>query len=218
MVSEEQVERFRGALLGWSQDNLRDFPWRGDVSPYEVLIAEILLSATLASKVAPVYESLISQYPDFSSLAKGDIDDLSKMLNPLGLQNRRAQALVNLGKQLEHEEFPTTEATLRELPWVDRYGANAVLCFAFDARRPIVDTNVIRIYNRVFGTDFIDTEDDSAWEFAEKVLPESNAQRFNLALLDFGAAICKSANPQCVICPMAEFCTYYANVNERRKA
>ena len=43
-----EIEVFREALLEWADGNLRDLPWRNTASPYEVLIAEILLQRTLA--------------------------------------------------------------------------------------------------------------------------------------------------------------------------
>ena len=55
-----------------------------------MLIAEILLSVTLAAKVEPVYHEFLNRYPDFESLAEADVHELADLLEPLGLQNRVA--------------------------------------------------------------------------------------------------------------------------------
>ncbi|WP_232687992.1 hypothetical protein [Halobacterium zhouii] len=174
-----------------------------------MLVAEILLSATLATKVEPVYEELLRRYPDFESLANAEADELAALIEPLGLHNRRANALVKLGERLSGKPIPEDVDDIRELPWVDYYVANAVRCFGAGERRPIVDTNVTRVYNRVFDRDFTDSEDQEAWNYAERMLPDEEFRRFNLALLDLGAAICTSTNPNCEECPMANICSYY---------
>jgi A/G-specific adenine glycosylase len=209
MVNEGRQEGLRRELLDWSYGNLRKFPWRNNTTPYEILVAEILLSATLASKVEPVYKEILEKYPDFQALSGADVDKLASIIQPLGLQNRRARALVDLGEQLSGQPVPESIDELRELPWVDHYVANAVRCFGAGERRPIVDTNVVRVYNRVFDEDFTGSEDKTAWSFAWEMLPEDEFQRFNLALLDLGAEICTSSNPDCEECPLAEFCNYY---------
>jgi A/G-specific adenine glycosylase len=210
MVDSLRIEQFRRGLLDWSRGELRDFPWRDkDVTPYQVLIAEILLGATTAAKVESVHPRFVKEYPDFETLAAADVDEVARILRPLGLQNRRARALVKLSEELRDTEIPKDVSQLCDLPWIGNYGANALLCFGFGERRPIVDTNVTRILNRVFDLELGGSEDEAAWTIAEEVLPGADFQRFNLALLDFGAAICTASNPKCDVCPMSGFCDFY---------
>lgn len=210
MEISNKKKEFRSSLLRWSERNVREFPWRETDSPYDLLIAEILLQQTLAAKVPPVYEEFLSQYPTPDELAEADPDNVATLLNPLGLQNRKANALVKTGQLIRDQgKVPQTWEELSDLPFVGKYGANAVLCFGFGERRPIVDVNVVRIYNRVFGRDFEDDRDDRAWGFASKMLPETNYQQYNLALLDHGATICLSENPACEECPVNSICQYY---------
>lgn len=208
-IAPGKLETFQRKLLNWAEDgNLRDFPWRRTNSPYEVLVAEILLGATPATKAESLYEQFLGTYPDVEALATADQDELANLLEPLGLHNRRASAFVSLGQDLRGGVIPRTEDGLRELDYVGRYAANATLCFAFDQRRPILDTNVIRIYRRVFGVD-LDEESPASWETAADLLPEDHVQTYNLALLDLGAKICTSTSPNCGQCPMTDICEYY---------
>lgn len=94
------------------------------------------------------------------------------------------------------------------LSYVGDYAANATACFGYGERRPIVDTNVVRIYNRVFGLDH-DSQDDAMWKLAESLLPQNRFDTYNLALLDLGAEICTSRSPNCEICPLSDECEYY---------
>jgi A/G-specific adenine glycosylase len=213
MPTDHEIEVFQEGLCRWAQgeDNIRQFSWREKDSPYKVLVAEVLLGATLASKVEPIYDEFIERYPSLEDLAEADVEELATLLEPLGLHNRRAAALVKIGNQLKDSGVPVDEDDLLELPYVGQYAANATLCFGFGERRAIVDANVVRIYNRIFNLDLKPTGDD-AREFAERVLPDRDFQLFNLALLDFGAAVCTDQSPRCSECFFSGNCYYYSQL------
>lgn len=210
------MEEFREALQSWAEENLREFPWREDVTPYQVLVAEVLLQQTLASKVEPVYEEFVDRYPEPEDLLDVDPDELAELLDPLGLQNVRAKALVDNAEEIAGWGVPRDVEELQDLSYVGRYGANATLCFGFGERRPIVDANVVRLYGRFFGTDFDGAQDDAAWEFAEEVLPAEDVQQYNLALLDFAADTCTARSPACDRCAFQDACQFYAQEGEER--
>lgn len=209
MTKKHARETFRQGLLKWSEKLLREFPWRSTTSPYEIFVAEILLSKTPVSKVEPLYGTFLKRYPTLSDLETADKEELSSLLHPLGLQNRRAAALINIGRKLSNSGIPESEERLTELPYVGKYVANATLCFAFGHNRPIVDSNVIRVYNRVFDLEITNPESEEMWQFAYDMLPEKNVRRYNLALLDFGSTACTTQNPACEECFANEFCEYH---------
>jgi A/G-specific adenine glycosylase len=91
--------------------------------------------------------------------------------------------------------------------------AHAVLCFAFEQDVPIIDQNVVRIFNRVFSLETRKDahRDSDLWKFAQRLVPKGKARQFNWGLIDFGAVMCTPANPQCVECPILEICDYGRN-------
>jgi len=208
MGQQQVIEDFRSKLLSWGSDNLRAFPWRETSDPYEILVAEILLQKTAAEKVEPIYREFLAMYPSLDELADADREGLTDIIYSLGLQNQRSKALISIGETLQGDGVPDDTDRLLKLPYVGRYAANATLCFAFGEPRPIVDANVVRVYNRIFDTDF-DYRDEAAWKFAEKTLPEAYAWEFNLAILDFAAAICTPKTPRCEECFFTDRCSYY---------
>lgn len=210
VVPRREKRAFHDELLAWSEENLRSFPWRETMSPYEVLVAEVLLGATMATKVESLYAEFLDRYPDFESLAEADVDELANLLEPLGLQNRRAKAFGKIGQRYRDEPLPQDLDQLLELPYVGPYAANATLCFAFGERRPILDTNVAQIYERAFDVE-LDVESPESWAFAEAMLPETEVRRYNLALLDFGAKVCVSGTPKCEVCFFTHLCRYYSD-------
>lgn len=213
MPSEAKRELFQRELLQWGEANFRDFPWRQKEDPYEILVTEILLQQTLAEKVVPISKEFFARWPTLEALADTDVDQVADVLEPLGLQNRRAKALVEIGESLSHSSVPRSEEELLDLPFVGRYAANATLCFAFGEARAVVDVNIVRIYERVFDFNWESDQDSHAWEFAEEMLPDNQVQEYNLALLDLGAAICTASNPSCPACPLSGICGYYQQDN-----
>ena len=211
--TSEEIERLQSKILNWSMDNYRDFTWRETSDPYEVLVAEMLLQRTDSNKVEDVYQEFLGKYSDLDDLSVAEEDDVASILEPLGLHNKRAEALVAIGGELRGRGVPDTEVELLELPLVGKYCANATLCFAFEQDRAIVDRNVIRIYERFFDKE-LDYQSTETWEFAESVLPENDVERFNLALLDFSSKVCVDGTPKCDICPLTGDCCYYGREKE----
>lgn len=214
-ISEKCKLFFQRAMVDWYGRNQRSYAWRTSNDPYKIIVAEIMLQQTNADRVAQIYPQFMQRFPDAIALGRSEVEELKLILKPLGLDYRAAR-LKNMAQRLATEfggEFPSAEETLLALPGVGQYVANAVLCFAYDRRTALVDVNVIRVYDRVFGLNSEKNrprEDTRLWEFAERMLPETNFREYNLAVLDFSAAICTARNPQCTECPLNGICFHYA--------
>lgn len=171
----------------------------------------MLLRKTRAEAAEPVIKELFACYPTLVSLAEADPEDLTKMLRPIGLHRIRAEAIKRVARTLVDDhggKVPCDLETLQALPHVGRYAANAVLCFAFGLPTPIVDSNVVRLFNRLFGTERpVEVHKaDGLWDFAKKLLPKDKPREFNWALLDLAATVCTPRKPTCAICPVVRYC------------
>ena len=85
---------------------------------------------------------------------------------------------------------------------------------------PVLDGNVIRVLCRIFALQRDPKEPrvrEELWQLAEALLPLSQEGRgghgvragageFNEALMELGALICTPRNPQCAVCPVANYC------------
>lgn len=204
-------DTFPSDLLDWADENLRKYPWRNDdATPYEVIVAEMFLAVTRTQVVAKVYDDFIDRFPTPEALRQAEREELVDIIRPLGMYNRRADALLNLAEHLEDGSVPDTYEELRELPRIGRYTANAVLAMAHDQHRPMLDRNVERVYTRLFGDDApTDPNDEEAWRFAETLVPPEAAKTYNLGLIDFASTICTASNPSCEACFASEYCTFY---------
>lgn len=210
----EPAAQFQTLVLNWFSANARDFPWRQKRQPFDILVAEKLLQQTAAGSVVPVYQELLATYPTPTVLASAKVQDVARIIKPLGF-HFRARELVELAGKLCDRHGGTVPASLPQLlalPGVGDYSARAVLAFAYAHRVPIVDTNVARILVRVFGLKSPNTANPARHRgliaFADRFVPASAAREYNLALLDLAAAHCTAANPQCERCPLRSCCAH----------
>ena len=203
-------------ILNWADDNLVEYPWRNKRNPYKVLISEILLTRTRAKQVTPVYTDFMTKYPTLNYFLKAELKDLKQLLKSLGLLFR-AEMLIYLAFQLKNDydnKIPDTLADLKTLKGIGDYGANAILCFGFNERSSLLDTNFIRIFTRVFGIKSktkTPKTDKFLWEISKAILPNDGYIKYNYGILDLGGKICLSRTPKCNICPIKKVCLFYSS-------
>ena len=196
----------------WYLSSGRQFPWRDPVvSPFGLLVAEILLKQTRAEHVATVWPSLMSLYPTADKLAMADPGQVLKLIEGLGFGNQRTCALIELASAVtEAGEIPAEPCELGKLPYVGVYTSHAVACFGFHKRVPAVDTNVVRVFSRITGGEPPSDirRAPAIWEMAWSLLPDRLVKEHNYGLLDFAAAVCRSRSPLCSQCPIVSGCAY----------
>jgi len=206
-------------ILAWRKTSNFDYqyPWRSTKSTYKILISEILLKKTTREQVVKQWNIIIKNFPDFKDIINADLRKLKKILKPLGLENTRAKNLKLLSSEIVHNyngKVPKTKEELLKLPGVGPYTANAVMCFAFKKDVSMVDTNILRVLQRVFSLKADGARprtDKKIWEFAESLPLKGTGRDFNYAVLDFAATVCKATKPECSSCVMNKICDYYLN-------
>ena len=215
-IDHQRIRTIQTKLMKWFKENQRDFPWRDSrKTKYDILIAEMMLQKTRAGGIVKTYLKFIKKYPGFQELSKASQSEIAHMIKPLGLHNMRSKNFINLCASLKHRKWkiPSSKEELLKLPGVGDYIANAYLVVALNKRVPIVDTNIKRIYNRLFS--IVPTKDprrdENIWIFCESLLPKRKYKEFNWALLDFAALVCKSKKPECKSCPLRNYCDFYQN-------
>lgn len=198
--------------MDWFDSNGRDFPWReGGRSPYEILVAEILLQKTRANRVEEIYLDFLERLPSIKSINSSSRRKIKKILSPLGLQERRSRLLKRISRKIIAKydgKIPSDKKKLEELPGVGPYISKATLCFAFGKKVPVLDANVARILGRCFSLDYKGDlrRKEKLKRLSRTLLSDENPQDYNYALLDLGALVCTSGNMKCGECPLANHC------------
>ncbi|MBO8161842.1 MAG: A/G-specific adenine glycosylase [Thermosipho sp. (in: Bacteria)] len=204
---------FRESVLEWYEHNKRDFPWRSTSDPYKIWISESLLQQTNADKVVIPYMEIVTKYPTVFDLADAPVEELKLIFSKIGLFYR-AERIKTTAEDICRNyggAFPKTKNELIKLKGVGNYTASAILCFAYNLPYAVVDTNVIRIIERVFGVKSSKCRprnDKLIWEFADSLVDTENPKDYNYAVLDFASLVCRARNPKCSLCEIYKICEY----------
>lgn len=200
-------------LNRWFRAKGRDFPWRGDVTPWEVLMSEFMLQQTQVSRVIPYFEEFRRVFPTPSAMARVPKGKVIEMWGSLGYP-RRSLRLHQLAKVLSTEysdQVPDDYETLLSLPGVGDYTANAVLAFAFHKRSVVIDTNIRRVIARShFGKEWPEkTLSRTEREVIEGLVPrgDKTASVYSVAIMELGQVICVP-KPKCDDCPIGSECNW----------
>jgi A/G-specific adenine glycosylase len=172
--------QFTQATLDWYEKYARDLPWRKTTDPYAILVSELMLQQTQVSRVLPKYKAWMSTFPTLSVLRGAQWHAILTLWQGLGY-NRRAKYLYDIAQN--HMQIPLMYDELISLKGVGEYTANAVLTFSLNEPRVVIDANVKKILNRVFGV--IESEYAS---ILKKVIPQSRCRDFYNALMDIANA------------------------------
>ena len=204
-LSPRKIHDLRHALLTWYDAHRRDLPWRRDTDPYRVWVSEIMLQQTRVAAVLDHYARWMERLPDVLTLASAREPSVLALWSGLGYYHR-ARRLHQAAKLIARErdgEFPRTAETWRELPGIGRYTAAAIASIAFGEAVAVVDGNVERVLERMFGQS---EGREAAWQRAELLLDRSRPGDFNQAVMELGATICTPRTPQCLLCPLHAWC------------
>ncbi len=213
-------DRAREALLSWFRANDPGYPWRPMHEPFAVLVSEIMLQQTQASRVTEVFPAFMQKFPDVRSLATASRADVLRAWGGLGYA-RRAASLQDAARSIVGDlggEVPSDLPTLLALPGIGPYTASAVASIAFGVPTAAVDTNVRKVMARVaFGREPHEVSAADAAAAAARWLPRGSPGDWNQAVMDLGRAVCLPV-PRCEVCPLAVVCRFRAHGRVGRRS
>jgi A/G-specific adenine glycosylase len=203
--SAGETKLLRRTLLDWYDSHRRDLPWRRDYDPYRVWVSEIMLQQTRVAAVLEHYARWMERFPTVHDLARGREQTVLALWSGLGYYHRarRLHQAARLIVRERNGEFPRTAEGWRQLPGIGRYTAAAIASISFAEPVAVVDGNVERVLDRLFGTH--ETK-EAHWQRAEALLDRPRPGDFNQAMMELGATICTPRSPQCLICPLLDWC------------
>jgi len=221
-VSPQTAGAVRRALLRWFKSSGRSFPWREQgASLYQLILAELLLQRTRAETVASFFDQFITRFPSWQAIAGASVEEIGELLKPIGLWRRRATSLLALAKEMvvRGGEFPRKRSEVENLPGVGQYIANSILLFSVGRAEPLLDVNMARVLERLFGPrKLVDIRDDPHLQsISRTIVRGKRAACVNWAILDLAAIVCTIKNPRCDGCPLRKCCQYVSRekaVNE----
>ncbi|SHH99009.1 A/G-specific DNA-adenine glycosylase [Chryseolinea serpens] len=202
---------FSDKVVKWYEENKRDLPWRDTKDPYKVWLSEIILQQTRVIQGLPYYLKFVEKFPTVQALAAASEQEVLRLWQGLGYYTR-ARNLHACAKEVVSRYqgvFPQTFEELKKLRGVGDYTAAAIASFSFQEPVAVVDGNVFRVLSRVFG---IDKEINSPegrkmfTQLANELISRKHPDRYNQAVMEFGALFCTPKNPDCPSCTFKATC------------
>ena len=204
-------------VLDWFDAHARPLPWREPTTtPWGVFVSEVMSQQTPVARVEPVWRQWLQRWPTPAALAAEPPGEVVRAWGRLGYPRRalrlREAAVVMVDRHAG--AVPTTEEALLALPGVGAYTAAAVAAFAHGRRAVVVDTNVRRVLARALSGRALAAPALTAAEarLAASTLPEdpTTSARWNVAVMELGALVCRARLPRCGVCPLEDTCAWVA--------
>ena len=222
MSETSQTSQIQQAILNWyDQHGRKTLPWQQGINPYRVWLSEVMLQQTTVAAVIPYFERFTEKFPTVVELAAAHVDEVLHLWSGLGYYSRArnlhkaAQMVVNeFGRQ-----FPQNLDDLQKLPGVGRSTAGAIASISMSIRAPILDGNVKRVLCRLHAVDGWPGKSSVArelWKLAEEYTPEKRLPAWTQAVMDMGATLCTRSKPDCLHCPISQWCEAHAKGEETR--
>jgi A/G-specific adenine glycosylase len=188
-LSVQEIKKFHSLIWNYYRTHGRSMPWRGEKSPYKVLVSEIMLQQTQVSRVTIKYKEFLKEFPTLESLAKAPLGKVLTAWQGLGY-NRRAKCLHSFAKEVveKHKgKIPKDYQTLLFLPGIGKGTAGSLSAFAFNLPIAFIETNIRRVYIHHFFKDKTDVSDGEILPLVEQTLDTKNPREWYYALMDYGA-------------------------------
>ena len=195
-VYDKLDKLFPNAKCGLNYNNL-----------FELLVSVVLSAQTTDVAVNKVTPTLFSSYPDAFKLAKAKLEDVKKIIAPIGLSNSKAKNIITLSKELVERlngAIPNTTADLESLPGVGHKTASVVMVEGYKIPAMPVDTHIFRIASRlgISSSDSVKGVEEDLKEYFDK----STWCHLHHLLIAFGRNICTAKKPKCGECPFSDIC------------
>jgi A/G-specific adenine glycosylase len=210
-MQNSDLKRFRREVLTWFAQFRRELPWRLNKDPYRIWISEIMLQQTRVAAAIPYYKRFLEHFPNIAALAAAPEEEVLRSWSGLGYYSR-ARNLQKAAQQIvaQHDGvFPSGHADVLALSGIGNYTAAAILSIAHEQKHAVLDGNVARVLARL-GAIHGDLRANGRWQrlqkMADDLLDPQDPGDWNQAMMELGATICTPRSPQCLLCPVNQWC------------
>ena len=178
---------------------------------WKLLIMARLSAQCTDARVNLVSKTLFERFPTLEAVAESDLADLEEAVKPCGLYKTKAKSIKETAEILVrdfHGEVPRTMDELLTLPGVGRKIANLMLGDVFGQPNIVTDTHCIRICGRLGFYPESEKNPAKIEKILDACVEKPIQSDFCHRIVWFGREICSARAPQCVECPMREFCRH----------
>jgi endonuclease-3 len=178
-------------------------------SVFQLLVAVILSAQCTDKRINQVTPELFRRYPDATSMALAEADEVLEYIKSVSYPNSKAEHLVKMARKLVENfdgEVPSDMNALLDLPGVGRKTANVIQSVAFGKSTMAVDTHVFRVSHRL---GLVPENANTPYKVElvlSKNIPAEDIPRAHHWLLLHGRYVCTSRKPHCERCGLSAVC------------
>ena len=186
-------DSFRRSIHEFYLHNKREFSWRNAITPYRIVVSEIMLQQTQTQRVEQKFDFFLQHFPDFESLACAELSDVLRVWVGLGY-NRRARVLHAIAQQVVKEwggKLPSDVVLLETLYGIGPATAASIVAFAFNKPTIFIETNIRAVFLHIFFNNEESISDVFLMPLVEAALDVNSPREWYYALMDYGVIIKK---------------------------
>lgn len=187
---------FYRTVIEHAADAARDhLPWRTKITPYRVLVSEMMLQQTQVDRVIPFFYRWMKDFPSWKSLAEASQREVLKHWKGLGYNSRalRLHALAKIVVEQYGGRLPKNTKELESLPGIGPYTAGAICAFAFNIYTPFIETNIRRVFIHHFFQGKSNISDTDIFKVMDDMGAIEDPRTWYTALMDYGSQLPKIA-------------------------
>ncbi|WP_151086139.1 endonuclease III [Hymenobacter baengnokdamensis] len=210
MTRPERFRRFLDYFTSNFPEPKTELAYR---NPYELIVAVVLSAQCTDKRVNQIMPALLEQFPTAAELGSATAEDIFPLIRSISYPNNKAKHLAGLGRLLLEEfggEVPSSIEELQLLPGVGRKTANVVVSVIYNQPAMAVDTHVFRVSHRLGLVPKAATTPLAVEKALVRYIPQEIIPKSHHWLILHGRYICVARSPKCSICPLTDFCAYYA--------
>lgn len=192
------MEEFQIALGRFYQQGRRVLPWREEITPYGVLVSEIMLQQTQVARVKQKYVEWMRAFASLEALANAPLHLVLSHWQGLGY-NRRGKYLHETAKILvtQHAaQIPQDERILQQFPGIGYATACSIITFTYNLPKIFIETNIRRVFIHHFFADEDVVADKQIIPLIHQTINHQNPREWYYSLMDYGSYLKKNSyNP-----------------------
>lgn len=192
-LTDQQIIKFQKKIYDFYNRNKRDFDWRKNITPYKIVVSEIMLQQTQTSRVVSKFAQWLQKFPDFKMLAQASVKDVLSCWQGLGY-NRRGLALYEFAKRVTKEfdgQVPKDPKVLETFRGIGPNTAGSICAFAFNIPVAFIETNIRTVFIHEFFKDRKDIHDKQLLPLITQTVDQKLSRDWYYALMDYGVYLKK---------------------------
>lgn len=219
MVTENSTNPIK-----WVLSRLLDvygFPsWRDPLPPVDELVSTILSQNTNDRNRDQAFYALKNKFPVWEEVRLAPEELIIESIRPAGLANQKGPRIKAVLNEIYKERGNLDLSFLADLPleearqWLLKFKGvgrkTAAIVLQFSLNRPAfpVDTHIYRVTGRL-GVRPEKLNLESTHKLMEKLIDPADFYAAHLNLIRLGRETCHAAKPDCLHCPVSDFCAFF---------